>query len=53
MVVPDEIALAAQQGDVAAVEAWLNEGNDVNDRDVNGDTILLVCVGTPGAQGGT
>ena len=48
MVVPDHIALAAARGDVAPIEAWLNEGNDhdVNDRDVNGDTMLLACVAT-------
>ena len=47
MVVPDQITLAAARGDVAPIEAWLNEGNDVNDRNVHGDTMLLVCVGTP------
>ena len=47
--VPDEIAIAAGLGDVAPIEAWLNEGNDhkVNDRDVNGDTMLLACAATP------
>ena len=34
MVLPNQIAIAAEQGDVAAVEAWLkDEGNDVNDLD--------------------
>ena len=33
MVVPAPIACAAQNGNVTAVEAWLNEGGDVNDCD--------------------
>ena len=51
MVVPMEIMQAARDGDVAAVRAWLNAGGDVNDRDdIDHDTVLLVCVGTPGAR---
>ena len=47
MVVPDQISTAAGHGEVAPIEAWLNEGNDLNDRDVHGDTMLLACATTP------
>ena len=47
MVLPDHISGAAGHGHVAPIEAWLNEGNDVNDRDVHGDTMLLACAATP------
>ena len=53
MVLPNRIARAAQAGDVAAVEAWLDAGNDVNDRsnqDNNHDTLLFHCFGTPSAR---
>ena len=48
MVLPNQIAIAAEQGDVAAVEAWLkDEGNDVNDLDDKYDaTMLINCLGT-------
>ena len=48
MVLPNQIAIAAEQGDVAAVEAWLkDEGNDVNDLDDKyNDTMLINCLGT-------
>ena len=50
MVIPDQIAIAAQAGDVATVEAWLNEGGDVNERSIHEDTLLLSCAATPGAR---
>ncbi len=50
MVLPDQIAIAAQAGDVATVEAWLNEGGDVNERSIHEDTLLLSCAATPGAR---
>jgi hypothetical protein len=50
MVVPDQIAIAAQAGDVAAVEAWLNEGGDVNERNTHDDPLLLICAATPGVR---
>ncbi len=50
MVLPSRIGRAAQAGDVAAVEAWLDAGNDVNSCDSNGNNVLLNCVGTPGAR---
>jgi len=40
MVVPAPIACAAQNGNVTAVEAWLNEGGDVNDCDELNDNLL-------------
>ena len=47
MVVPISMLIAADSGNTADVEAWLNAGNDVND--VCADpyqelTLLLVCV---------
>ncbi len=48
MVLPNQVAVAAQRGNVAAVEAWLNEGGDVNERSMRDDTLLLICVATRG-----
>ena len=50
MVVPDQISTAAGHGDVAPIEAWLNEGGDVNERSIRDDTLLLICVGTPAVR---
>ena len=47
MVLPDHISCAAGHGDVASVEAWLNQGGDVNERDRHQNTMLLICAGTP------
>ncbi|CAH0380133.1 unnamed protein product [Pelagomonas calceolata] len=47
MVLPDYLSNAAGHGDVAPIEAWLNEGNDVNERGGRGHTMLLICAGTP------
>ena len=50
MVLPNQVAVAAQRGNVAAVEAWLNEGGDVNERSIRDDTLLLICVATPAVR---
>ena len=50
MVLPDHISSAAGHGDVAPIEAWLNEGGDVNERDRHQNTLLLVCTGKPYAR---
>ena len=50
MVLPNHIACAAGHGDVASVEAWLNQGGDVNERDIHQNTMLLICAGTPYAR---
>ena len=50
MVLPNHISCAAGHGDVASVEAWLNQGGDVNERDRHQNTMLLICAGTPYAR---
>ena len=47
MVVPAPIACAAQNGNVTAVEAWLNEGGDVNDCDELNEALRAAAEAEP------
>ena len=49
MALPQEIGDAAQDADVARVEAWLDSGGDINAGDVQNYTLLHCCaIGTRG-----
>ena len=43
MVLPVEIGDAAQDADAGRVQAWLDSGGDVNDRDRDGYTLINCC----------
>ena len=51
MVLPDHLSHYAGHGHVAPIKAWLNEGGDVNERDRNQNTMLIICTGTPYTRG--
>ena len=43
MVVPDEVATAAKDGNIGAMEAWFAGGGDPDDRDKDGWTLLNIA----------
>ena len=43
MVVPEEIWMACNMGEVATVEAWLDSGNDPDEVTSHGDTLLFAA----------
>ena len=46
MVLTDAIMVAAERGEVAAIEQWLNAGGDANDRcAITGETLLHIIAG--------